>query len=252
MVNSVYGKTVENQSKRSDIKIVQTRKQLKKLTEKPQCISFRIFSEHLSAVQSKKAMCMITKPFYVGFSVLDISKVWMYRFHYRFVKAFFHEHAHLLFTDTDSLMYEIEAGYKQVYECFKTNESKPEKLFDFSSLPPAHPCFSEINKRVVGKFKDETCGDPIIDFIGLRPKMYSFTTLSDITTGRVSEKHRAKGIQYAAAKLLTHNQYVEQLEHPTENRLTNRRIGSKLHVLYTFATEIRALCVFDDKQALPL
>ncbi len=75
MVNSVYGKTVENQSKRTNIKIVQSREACKKLTVKPQCIGFRIFSEHLAAVQLRKPMCLINKPFYVGFSVLDISKV---------------------------------------------------------------------------------------------------------------------------------------------------------------------------------
>jgi hypothetical protein len=78
MVNSVYGKTVENQSKRTDIRICQTRAQCAKLSIKPQCIGFRIFSEHLSAVQSKKPACLINKPFYVGFSVLDISKVCLF------------------------------------------------------------------------------------------------------------------------------------------------------------------------------
>ena len=101
---------------------------------------------------------------------------------------------------------------------------------------------------MIGKFKDESSGDPIIEFVGLRPKMYSFTTLNNAQ--RLKEKHRAKGIQYAAAKALTHAQYIAQLEHPTENRLINRRIGSHLHVLYTFATSKRALCAFDDKRYL--
>ena len=173
----------------------------------------------------------------------------MYRFHYEFIKPFFHQHARLLFTDTDSLMYEIDAGYKQVYEVFETNNnSKDERLFDFSSLPIDHFCYNVENRRVIGKFKDESSGDPIIEFIGLRPKMYSFTTLNNAQ--RLKEKHRAKGIQYAAAKALTHAQYIDQLEQPTENRLINRRIGSHLHVLYTFATSKRALCAFDDKRYL--
>jgi hypothetical protein len=78
--------------------------------------------------------------------------------------------------------------------------------------------------------------------------MYSFTTLNDANI--VKEKHRAKGVQYAAAKVLTHAQYIRQLEHPDENRLVNRRIGSNLHVLYTFPTSKRALCAFDDKRHL--
>jgi len=166
----------------------------------------------------------------------------MYRFHYGFIKPHFQQRARLLFTDTDSLMYEIDAGYKKVYEDFK---SYP--IFDFSSLPTNHFCFNKQNKMVIGKFKDESSGDPILEFVGLRPKMYSFTTL---TGESMKEKHRAKGIQYAAARGLTHAQYIEQLTTPTENRLTNRRIGSNLHVIYTFATSKRALCAFDDKRYL--
>ena len=247
MVNSVYGKTVENQSKRTNIKIVQSRAECMKLTQKPQCISFRIFSENLAAVQSKKPIVLIDKPFYVGFSVLDISKIWMFQFHYRVIKPFFHQYARLLFTDTDSLMYEIEAGYKQVYECFQYFEKRGDDLFDFSSLPRSHFCFSDKNKKVVGKFKDESGGDPILEFIGLRPKMYSIKTLTDLV---VKEKHRAKGVQFAASRNLTHAQYLTQLFEPTENRLTNRRIGSSLHVLYTYANDKRALCSFDDKRFL--
>ena len=173
----------------------------------------------------------------------------MYRFHYCYMKANFQARARLLFTDTDSLMYEIDCGYKQVYESFsKNNKSKKERMFDFSSLPADHFCYNDENRRVVGKFKDESSGDPILEFVGLRPKMYSFTTLNQANL--VKEKHRAKGIQYAAAKVLTHAQYIQQLEHPDENRLDNRRIGSNLHVLYTFATSKRALCAFDDKRYL--
>jgi hypothetical protein len=88
----------------------------------------------------------------------------MYRFHYEFIKPFFHQHARLLFTDTYSLMYEIEAGYKQVYECFDSNnKSKRERLFDLSSLPANHFCHNDQNKRVIGKFKDERSGDPIVN-----------------------------------------------------------------------------------------
>ncbi len=171
----------------------------------------------------------------------------MYRFHYEFIKPFYNQQARLLFTDTDSLMYEIEAGYKQVYKNLKSIEDKGERIFDFSGLPLDHPCFNETNKRVIGKFKDESNGDPILEFVGLRPKMYSFTTISGAV---LKEKHRAKGIQFAAARELTHAQYIEQLINPNENRLTNRRIGSNLHVLYTYATEKRALGAFDDKRYL--
>ena len=108
-----------------------------------------------------------------------------------------------------------------------------------------------LNEKVIGKFKDETLGAPITEFVGLRPKMYSFLTLVDPATGATKGKHRAKGIQYAAsAQQLRHANYLEQLERPAENRISNKRIGSKLHVIYSMSVEKRALCAFDDKRFL--
>ena len=57
---------------------------------------------------------MLNKPSYIGFTVLDLSKWKMYDFHYNFIKKSFN--AELLFTDTDSLTYEVK--WKNVYEEF--------------------------------------------------------------------------------------------------------------------------------------
>ena len=79
MNNSIYGKTCENQKKRTDIKLVTDEKKCKKLVEKPHCLNFRIFDEKLAAIEMRKLKTMINKPFYVGFSVLELSKLHMYR-----------------------------------------------------------------------------------------------------------------------------------------------------------------------------
>jgi len=102
---------------------------------------------------------------------------------------------------------------------------------------------------VIGKFKCETKGAAIIEFIGLRPKMYSYLYKeSDAPDAATKEKHRVKGISRAAARTLKHEEYRRQLEAPTENYVTTRRIGSKLHQLYSIANEKRALCAYDDKR----
>ena len=46
-------------------------------------------------------------------------------------------------------------------------------IYDFSDYPKNHPCYSETNKKVVGKFKDECAGKVISEYVGLRLKMYS-------------------------------------------------------------------------------
>jgi hypothetical protein len=79
MNNSIYGKTCENQKKRTDIKLVTEQGKCRKLTEKPHCMGFRIFDEQLVAIEMRKVKSLINKPFYVGFSVLELSKLHMYR-----------------------------------------------------------------------------------------------------------------------------------------------------------------------------
>ena len=88
---------------------------------------------------------------------------------------------------------------------------------------------------VVGKFKCESGGLPIIEFVGLRPKMYSYR-IKDYNdpNDQGTEKIRVKGVARAAAKLLRHEMFLKQLNSPEENYLTNRRIGSDHHQIYTY------------------
>lgn len=79
------------------------------------------------------------------------------------------EKVKLLFTDNDSLMYQIQTDvYKDMQE--------DQDLFDTSEYPPEHFLFSEANKKKIGKFKDENAGEPVLEFVGLRAKMYSMVT----------------------------------------------------------------------------
>ena len=105
--NAIYGKTFENQKKRSDIKLVNTQHACKRFIEKPQLKGFKKFSENLAAIDLRKVQAKIDKPFYVCFSVLELCKLHMYKFHYLYIKKKFGANAKLLFTDTDSLMYHI-------------------------------------------------------------------------------------------------------------------------------------------------
>ncbi len=97
----------------------------------------------------------------------------------------------------------------------------------------------------------ETKGMPIVEFVGLRPKMYSYLYQnSPSPVAMVIEKHRVKCIASSASRALRHYQYKEQLETPHENYITNRRLGSRLHKIYAISCEKRGLCSFDDKRFL--
>ena len=101
--------------------------------------------------------------------------------------------------------------------------------------------------KVVGKMKDETAGKMITEFVGLRPKMYSFTVHGEVDH---NEHQRAKGISKATKKNLRHQDYLNQLQTPAENRLPNRRFAYNLHKLHTLEIQKRGLCAFDDKRFL--
>ena len=116
MNNSVFGKTMENIRNRVDVKLVNTKEKLRKLVAKPNFRSRKIFSENLVSVHMKKTSLTMNKPVYLGMCILDLSKTIMYDFHYNYIKPKYGEKAKLLFTDTDSLMYEIETEdfYKDI------------------------------------------------------------------------------------------------------------------------------------------
>ena len=142
MNNCIYGKTIENQKKRSDIRLVTSRREAEPLVNKPHCLDFRAFDESTAAIELRKVICRIDKPFYVGFTVLELSKLHMYRFHYNVIKPKYGEKARLLFTDTDSLMYEIETGdyYQDMWDM--------REYFDLSEFPTQSPFLDLTNKKV--------------------------------------------------------------------------------------------------------
>ena len=168
MNNSVFGKTMENLRKRVDVRLVTDEKKLTKLASKPTYVSSKIFNENLVAVHKIKETLTLNRPAYVGMCILDLSKTLMYDFHYNYIKKKYGDKARLLFTDTDSLTYEIEA--EDVYKDFWNDKDK----FDNSDYPESSPYFDKTNKKVIGKFKDEAAGVPICEFVGLRSKMYSY------------------------------------------------------------------------------
>lgn len=98
---------MENLRKRVNVKLITNPTKLTKLTASPVFDAFRIFSEDLAAVNMKKTKLYLNRPIYVGFCILDLSKVLMYDFHYKHMKPRYGTQCKLLFTDTDSLCYEV-------------------------------------------------------------------------------------------------------------------------------------------------
>ena len=135
--------------------------------------------------------------------------------------------ARLIFKDTDWVYYYVETDeLKKVL--FDHRE-----FLDFSDYPTDHPFKCDENKMVLGKFNCEKKGAAIIEIVCLKPKIYSYTYKQDNAGLVIKEKIKIKGGSRAAAKELRHQMYLNQLTHAKENYLTNRRIGSILHKIYS-------------------
>ena len=100
MKNSVFGKTIENLRKRISVKLVNNAKDYVKCISKPSFVSQKISSKNFVTFHERKPVLILNKPIYVGFSILDLSKLLMYEFHYKCIKSNFD--VKLFFTDTDS------------------------------------------------------------------------------------------------------------------------------------------------------
>ena len=237
MNNSVFGKTMENLRKRQDIKLVTDEENLLRWASKPSFISCKIFNEDLVAIHKTKTTLTLNRPAYVGMCILDLSKTLMYDFHYNYIKSKYGDKARLLFTDTDSLTYEIEAD--DVYQDFW----KDKHLFDNSDYPKDSPFHNNANKKVIGKFKDEAAGLSIVEFVGLRSKMYSYIKDNE------QSSRTAKGIKKnVIKKQLGHDKYKDVLFNKKQMCHTMRLIKSEKHQIGSYVVDKISLSCFDDKR----
>ena len=166
MNNAVFGKTQENLRNRINVEVVTKRNVALKRVCKPNFKRSYTIHEDLTVIEMATTKLKLNKPCYVGFATLEISKLWMYQFHYDCMLNWF-DNIELCFTDTDSLLYRIEG--QDVYKVMEANADK----FDFSDYPFNHFLYDKKNKKVLGKFKDELFSLTLEEFIGLRAKCYS-------------------------------------------------------------------------------
>jgi len=187
---AAYGKTMENLRNRFNFELVSNERKFLKLTSRPNAKRSIRFNENLVGIEMGKTSLMLNKPIYLGAAVLDLSKLLMAEFHYDFIKNNYGDKAQLLFTDTDSLCYEIETD--DLWADWKPHMD----LFDFSDNAKDHMLYSDANKKVIGKFKEEYKCEPIEEFVGLRPKMYS------VKLNAGYEAKKAKGVKKSVIKKL--------------------------------------------------
>ena len=145
LLNSLYGKTIENPERRTKVKLCNDSRTYEEHIGKPNFKSAKIINRQLVGVEMKYSTIKINKPFYIGMSILDLSKWHMYNFHYNVMKPIFGGRINFLYTNT--LIYEIESE-----DVYKELGMKALGYCDFSNYPEDHFLKSNLNKKVPGKF----------------------------------------------------------------------------------------------------
>ena len=253
MNNAPFGKTMENIRNRVNMSFVTSNSKwgdhatkLDRTVERklasPLYDGHIIYNEDLVAIKQKKKELVFNKPIYAGMAILDLSKLHMYTFHYDVIKKQYGDRAKLLFTDTDSLCYQIKT--KDFYQ--DMHDSKHH--YDFSGFDKKSKFYDESNKKVLGKFKDECDGKAPSEFVGLRPKMYSLL-IGD------KEKKTGKGIQRAFLKNnVTHAHYRRCLlsddRVDQQQRAAFQTIRSNKHQVQSLEINKVGLCCYDNKRYL--
>lgn len=244
MNNSVYGKTMENIEKRVNVILINNWEMIKnkfgaeKYISKPNFHSCSIFNENLVAIQMNRTSLYYNKPTYLGFCVLDLSKKLMYDFHYSYMMNKFNIlHLKMLYTDTDSLIYEVKT--EDLYEDIKSDIN--EKFDTSNFLEKNQYNIPLINKKVLGLMKDENGGKIMKSFVGLRSKLYAITVDNQLTA-------KAKGINYSVVKTLCMNDYRKCIDGTQQVFKDMIRFRSIKHVIFSQIVNKIAICGKDDKR----
>ena len=236
MSNACFGKTMENLLNRREIDFVNDKKQAEAYFQKPNFKGFQIIHDTLVSVALSPDKIKWSKPTPVGASILDLSKLCLYRFHYEEMKPRYGDRLKVCYKDTDSLLYRIETNYLySEMHGFK-------HLLDLSDYTETHFLHDKSNKKVPLTMTDELQGKILTEIVCLRSKLYSIQLEGGV-------KKSAKGIQ-KSVKTLHHDLFKSCLLDNQSVRKPMTQLRSTNHQIVINRVNKIALSCFDDKRYL--
>ena len=243
-VNTIKRKEAKNEFEKNFFKLminslVTTDEKRNKLVSEPNYHTTKQSSENLLATEIKKTKVKVSKPVYLGMSILDISKTHMYKFWYDYIKPKYEHIAKLCYTDTDSLIIHIITE-----DIFEEIAGDIKIWFDTSNYDENYkrPLSMGMNKRVYGFAKDELGGKIMKEFVALRSKTYAYLMDDD------SEKKKAKGTKKCVIKReLMFENYKDCLFNGEVILKSQQIFKSDHHKVYTEEVNKIALSSDDDK-----
>ena len=238
--NAFYGKPMENVRNRLNLKPLK-KDDYKKIIKQQSKLSFNGIDksyENCDIFTFKQNEVLMDKPKYLGFSVLELTKLLVYETHYDNLQPYFgQENIQLHYMDTDNFV--LSVNTKDIIKDLKNVKD----IFDFKNLDENHDLFSNKNKKVIGKYKIETPKNIWIDeFICLRSKMYAFKSGDD-------SKNKLKGISKSQSKHIKFEEYKKCLDGEEYQRECNIYIiRSNNHEMHLQEVKKSTLSMFDNKR----
>lgn len=258
--NCIFGKSIEGVENRKNVIICTDSKQFARLVKSPYYERHVIVNSNLSIVIHSKIQTKLIRPYYMGFSILEISKFIMYNFFYDILQPYFGvDGCRVLYQDTDSFVLSLKTT--NIFTDLKNLENN----MDFSNVHQSHPLFSEKNKTQLFKFKEEFGLRPISRFCALKAKCYSFEIPCNHVEGmdklgncrvcknkitHFSNINKLKGIQQSTARQIHFEKYVNCLKSIYCQRNSVHQITSKAQSISSVFLSKISLSSFDDKRFL--
>lgn len=244
--NSLYGKTCENKFKYRHFEVKEHEYGMDgKVNAFLSDASNWLEIENKILLETKTKKIILDKPIQIGFAVLDLAKIEMYKFLFE-VQRCFKDDVTPLYTDTDSIIMHFKHPHPEEI-LFNDPDIRP--YLDFDKVPSHWKIRTPGTHKQSGLWSLETT-ERIVEFIGIRAKTYCYRTSTNTVvknkgvtaTARVLESHDKLSMQH----------YKEALFHNKEIKVTQVTIGSKKHQIKSNKMIKLALSNVDEKrQILP-
>ena len=196
--------------------------------------------ENYDSYTFKQNQVVMDKAIYVGFSILELSKLHMYETYYDTLQPYFgQENLQSHYIDTDGMILSMKT--ENIIKDLKNLE----EIFDFSNLDENHELFSNKNKKVVGKFKNECPRNIWIEELAcLRSRAYSFKCKNND-----ENKNKIKGISKSQSKHIKFEEFYNCLfGREYQKECDNYIIRSLSHEMVLQKLRKSTLSIFDDKR----
>ena len=242
LVNAAFGKFLENVRIRLELELIK-KHDYKKISNQQSKLSFNGIHksyENSDSYTFKQNQVVTDKAIYVGFGILDLSKLHMYETYYDTLQPYFgQENLQLHYMDTDGMI--LSMNTKNIINDLKNLGD----IFDFSNLDENLDSFSNKNKKLIGKFKIETPKNIWIDeFVCLRSKAYSFKS-----NDNNENKNKIKGISKSQSKHNKFEEYKKCLDGEEYRKECNNYILRSInHDMHLQEMKKLTLSIFDDKR----